>query len=334
MSEIIHVLLTGGVGSRLWPLSRKSRPKQYIDLFGGYSLFELSVKRNSSLTTKLNVVGNVNNNTLSESSLLKLGKSRYSNIIEATPRNTAPAIAFAAFAAHPEDILLVTPADHIIKEGKDYTVAVEKALQLAKDGFIATFGIKPEKPETGYGYIEHEGNDVIAFREKPDLETARQFLEQGNFLWNSGMFCFKAGVFLEELKKYEPEVFSRSMETWSSNTNGELDLEDSMKIPSISVDYAVMERSDRIKVVSSEFEWSDMGSFEAIYDYLAEQGHPKDEQGNMVIGSENYTAFVGMQDSILVCTPDANLVLSKEQSQDVKKVYQKFEKIITTYLIN
>ena len=138
-----------------------------------------------------------------------LGYVGYSNIIEATPRNTAPAIAFAAFAAHPEDILLVTPADHIIKEGEAYTVAVENAIQLAKEGNIVTFGIKPEKPETGYGYIEHNGEDVIAFREKPDLETAKQFLAAGNFLWNSGMFCFKAGVFLEELKKYEPEVFAQ-----------------------------------------------------------------------------------------------------------------------------
>ncbi len=325
MSEIIHVLLTGGVGSRLWPLSRKARPKQYIDLFGGFSLFELTVKRNELLTTKLNVVGNVDNNELSKSSLAKLGKLSYSNIVEATPRNTAPAIAFAAFAAHPEDILLITPADHIIKSGQSYSAAVNRAIQLAEEDYIATFGIKPEKPETGYGYIEHAGEDVVAFREKPDLETAKSFLKEGNFLWNSGMFCFKAGVFLEELKKYEPEVFARSMEAWFNNKEGRLNLDDSMQIPSISVDYAVMERSDKIKVVASEFEWSDMGSFEAIYDYLSAQGHPKDENGNMVIGSENYTAFVGLQDSILVCTADANLVLSKEQSQDVKKIYQNLE---------
>jgi len=139
------------------------------------------------------------------------------------------------------------------------------------------------------------------------------------------MFCFKAGVFLEELEKYEPEVFARAMEAWFNNREGRLDLEDSMKIPSISVDYAVMERSKKIKVVASSFEWSDMGSFEAIYDYLAEQGHPKDEKGNMVIGSDKFTAFVGMQDSIFVCTPDANLVLSRENSQDVKKIYNQLE---------
>ena len=325
MTEIIHVLLTGGVGSRLWPLSRKARPKQYIDLFGGYSLFELTVNRNKDFSTRLNIVGNVDNNELSKKALERLGCNRYSNIMEATPRNTAPAIAFAACAAHPEDILLVTPADHIIKEGPEYSEAVERAIELAREGFIATFGIKPEKPETGYGYIEHSGEDVVAFREKPDLQTAKQFIDAGNFLWNSGMFCFKAGIFLEELEKYEPEVLAGTLEAWSNNEDGALDLEDSMRIPSISVDYAVMERSDKIKVVRSNFEWSDMGSFEAIYEYLSEQGHPKDENGNMVIGSENYTAFVGLQDSILVCTPDANLVLSKEQSQDVKKIYNSLE---------
>jgi len=325
MSEIIHVLLTGGVGSRLWPLSRKSRPKQYIDLFGGYSLFELSVKRNSDLTNKLNVIGNVDNNELSKKSLSRIKKEIYSNIIEATPRNTAPAIAFAAFAANPEDLLLVTPADHIITEGESYNTAVKRALAIAEEGYIATFGIRPERPETGYGYIEHNGEDVIAFREKPDFKTAENFLKKGNFLWNSGMFCFKAKTFLEELKKYEPEVFARSMEVWNYNNNGELNLENSMKIPSISVDYAVMERSEKMKVVRSEFEWSDMGSFEAIYDYLVAKGHPKDESGNMVIGSDKYTAFVGLRDSILVCTSDANLILSKEHSQEVKMVYENLE---------
>ncbi|TBW30117.1 mannose-1-phosphate guanylyltransferase [Gramella sp. KN1008] len=321
MSEIIHVLLTGGVGSRLWPLSRKSRPKQYIDLFGGYSLFELSVKRNEELTTKLNVVGNKDNNELSKRSLGKLGKIDYSNIIEATPRNTAPAIAFAAFAAQPEDVLLVTPADHIIKDGEEYTGALKRAIELAGEGYIATFGIKPEKPETGYGYIEHKEEDVIAFREKPELETAKKFLNAGNFLWNSGMFCFKAGVFIEELKKYEPEVFASSMEAWFNNKEGKLDLEDSMKIPSISVDYAVMERSKKIKVVRSDFEWSDMGSFEAIYDYLKGLGHPVDENGNMQIGEEKFTSFVGLKNCILVSTSDANLVLSKDVSQKVKDIY-------------
>ena len=288
-------------------------------------MFELAVERNAPLTDQLIVVGNQGNRQLSEESLQKGGIENYIDIVEATPRNTAPAIAFAAFAARPDDILLVTPADHIIKEGPEYTIAVQRAIELAQQDNIVTFGITPSRPETGYGYIEFAGNEVICFREKPNAETAQRFLNQGSFLWNSGMFCFKAGIFLEELRKFEPEVYRRSLIAFTHLKEGRLEQNTSMEIPSISVDYAVMEKSDKMKVVSSNFDWSDMGSFEAIYDYLREQGHPVDLEGNMVIGCEKFTAFVGMKNSILVCTDDANLVLQKEVSQEVKNIYQKLE---------
>ena len=326
MSNILHVLLTGGVGSRLWPLSRHSRPKQYLNIFADHSLFELAVKRNAAFSDGLIVVGNQGNRQLSKVNLQKLGISEYVDIVEATPRNTAPAIAFAAFAAKPDDILLVTPADHIIEEGPEYSNAVQQAIALAEQDHIVTFGIQPSRPETGYGYIEHKEEQVLSFREKPDVTTAEQFLEQGNFLWNSGMFCFKAGVFLSELEQFQPEIYERSLTAWKKNKDGHLEMETSLDIPSISVDYAVMEKSDKIKVVPSSFDWSDMGSFEAIYDYLRQQGHPVDLEGNMVIGSNKFTAFVGMRNSILVCTEDANLVLQKEVSQDVKKIYEQLEK--------
>ncbi len=345
MSKILHVLLTGGVGSRLWPLSRQSRPKQYLNIFNSSlrvidgsesagnsieksrsrSLFELAVERNAPFTDQLIAVGNQGNRQLSEASLQQLGIEKYIDIVEATPRNTAPAIAFAAFAAQPEDILLVTPADHIIKEGPEYTIAVQQAIKLAEQDNIVTFGIQPTRPETGYGYIEFSEHEVLSFREKPDAETAQKFLKQGTFLWNSGMFCFKAGVFLEELEKYSPQIYTKSLSAWEEAKDGRLETLASLEIPAISVDYAVMEKSDKMKVVPSNFEWSDMGSFEAIYDYLREQGHPVDMEGNMVIGCEKFTAFVGMKNSILVCTDDANLVLQKEVSQEVKNIYQKLE---------
>ncbi len=323
MSTTYHVVLTGGVGSRLWPLSRKSNPKQYLEIFKNESLFELAVKRNQQLTDGLIIVGNKDNRELSIKGLDKLGVNKFHELVEATPRNTAPAIAFAAFQADYEDVLLVTPADHIIKANEDYDAAVKKAIKLAKNGSIITFGVKPTRPETGYGYIESEGESVVSFREKPDLETAQDFIRHGNFLWNSGMFCFKAGVFLSELKKYEPEVYEKSKEAFEAADAGKLAKEISMGIPSISVDYAVMERSDLIKVVKAEFEWSDMGSFEAVYDYFVASGHPVDENGNMVIGSDKFTAFVGLENCIFVCSKDANLVLTKEASQYVKGVYQK-----------
>jgi mannose-1-phosphate guanylyltransferase len=323
--SITHVILTGGVGSRLWPLSRKSQPKQYLDIFDGKSLFEMTVDRNSHLAHKVMVVGNVDNHHLSGKVMDKT-KTSYVNIVEATPRNTAAAIAFAAFASDPDDILIITPSDHIIEKMEDYNKAINEAVVKAKEGFIVTFGIIPTKPETGYGYIESRGDEVISFREKPNETTAKNFIARGNFLWNSGMFCFKAGVLLEELKQYQPDVFEKSKAVWEVNKEGFLDLSLSLEIPSISIDYAVMERSKKIKVVPAAFSWSDLGSFESVYDYLVSRGHSIDDNGNMVIGTEKYTAFLGLRNTIFVYTSTANLILQKENSQDVKDLYCELER--------
>lgn len=322
--NIIHVILTGGVGSRLWPLSRKSRPKQYLEIFDGKSLFELTVERNREIADKVIVVGNVDNCQLSKVILDKMNIP-YLDIVESTPRNTAAAIAFAAFAADPEDILIVTPMDHIIEKKELYDQAVADAIAKAANDHIVTFGIVPTKPETGYGYIESKGEIVVSFREKPNLETAKSFIAKKNFLWNSGMFCFKASVLLEELKHFKPKVYKKAKIVWENNNEGKLDLELSLDIPSISIDYAVMERSKKIKVVPSQFLWSDLGSFESVYDYLLSKGHPVDENGNMTIGTKNYTAFIGMKNTILIATDNANLVLQKEYSQDVKDLYNELE---------
>ena len=323
--SVTHVILTGGVGSRLWPLSRKSQPKQYLDLFEGKSLFEMTVERNRKIVDTVMVVGNIDNCHLSKSVMQKTN-TPYIDIIESTPRNTAAAIAFAAFASDPEAILIVTPSDHIIDNMERYEEAVMEAIEKASKGYIVTFGIVPTKPEVGYGYIERKGDNVISFREKPNQDTAKEFISRGNFLWNSGMFCFKAGVFLAELKSFNVEVYEKSKKVWDANKNGILDLEQSLEIPSISIDYAIMERSKKIKVVPSTFSWSDLGSFESVYDYLVSKGHAIDQNGNMVIGTDNYTAFVGLKNTIFVHTPTANLILQKEFSQDVKHVYNELEK--------
>ena len=326
MAKVKHVILTGGVGSRLWPLSRKSNPKQYIPLFQGKSLFEMTIRRNLSITNEVIVVGNKDNFQLSKTVIESLAVDSL-NIIEATPRNTAAAIAFAAFAANPQDLLLVTPSDHIIQNKDAYQKAIEEAVSLANQDAIVTFGINPTKPETGYGYIEYQGNKVLSFREKPNKETAEEFIEKGNFLWNSGMFCFKASVMLEELKAFEPEIYEASKIAWQNAVDGKLEKEDAVKIHSMSIDYAVMERSKKIKVVPGAFEWSDLGSFESIYDYLLSIGHEVDANGNMVIGSDIYTTFLGMQNTIFVHTDDANLILQKENAQEVKKIYNALNKV-------
>jgi mannose-1-phosphate guanylyltransferase len=323
-NKITHVVLTGGVGSRLWPLSRKSQPKQYLDLFDGKSLFELTLERNAAVADAVMVVGNIDNSHLTQKVMKKMGIP-FNHIVEATPRNTAAAIAFAAFNSHPDDILIVTPSDHLIEGKMQYKAALDEAIVLAENNFLVTFGIQPTRPETGYGYIEFEGDTVLAFHEKPDLERAKSFTKSGRFLWNSGLFCFKAGLFLEELKFQEPELYAQAQLVWQENVNGLLDYELSLKIPSISVDYAVMERSKNIKVVATHFEWSDLGSFESVYDYLVQNGHSADSNGNIVIGSDLHTAFVGLKNCLLVHTPDALLVLQKKCSQEVKDVYQQLE---------
>lgn len=324
--SIVNVILSGGVGSRLWPLSRKSRPKQYLPIFENQTLFEKTVLRNKAYCQKVIVVGNCDNYLLSRDDLNRASVENFTEIVEACPRNTAAAIAFAAFAAESEDILFVSPSDHLIAEGEEYSKSLNRAIDLAKAGFIVTFGLKPLRPETGFGYIEAVGEEVKSFREKPNLETAEQFVQQGNFFWNSGMFCFQAGIYLEELEKYEPEVFKASKIAFEAAENGNLNFELSMNIPSISVDYAVMENTKKIKVVPSVFEWSDMGSFESIYDYLKSTGHPVDSNGNMVIGTDLHTEFTGLSNTLLIHTSDAILVLKKENAQDVKKVYERLER--------
>lgn len=320
----VNVILSGGVGSRLWPLSRKSNPKQFLKLFSGKSLFQLTVERNAHLVDEILVVGNQEHGPLIEDYLknIELPK-RY--IGETIPRNTAAAIAFAAFALDPSDIMLVTPSDHLIIDQQKYDLAIQRAVELAKNDFLVTFGVVPSKPETGYGYIESEGEKVISFIEKPNLTNAKDFIEKGNFLWNSGMFCFKAGTLLEELKTFQPKLYIAAKEAWDNARNGIVEADLSTLIPAVSIDHAVMECSQRIKVVPAAFYWTDLGSYEALYDYLKSEGHPVDPNGNMVIGSSIFSAFVGLHNTILIVTDDALLMLRKEYSQDVKKVYNELE---------
>lgn len=331
INTITHVVLTGGVGSRLWPLSRKTLPKQYLELFDGESLFEKTVARNEKVCNNRIVVGNIENYKMSNVIMSRFNKP-FTHIVEAVPRNTAAAIAFAAFASKPDDILLITPSDHIIEGNELYNTALQQAITLANQDYLVTFGIKPTKPETGYGYIEFDNENVIAFHEKPNLETAAIYLESKNYFWNSGLFCFKAGKFLEELEKQEPEVFLTSKIAWEANQNGFLDYELSLNIPSISIDYAVMERSNDIKVVSTYFDWSDLGSFESVYDYLVQKDHPIDVNRNIVIGTSMHTTFIGVKNCILIYTTDALMVLQKENSQEVKQVYQQLESIASPLL--
>jgi mannose-1-phosphate guanylyltransferase len=321
----IHVLLSGGIGSRLWPLSRKSRPKQYIPMFDGKTLFQLTAERNVKLCHRGIVVVNQENlENASENLLESKLEQQYTALVEATPRNTAAAIAFAAFSCDPDDLLFITPSDHLIENDLEYQRAVERAFELAENSFIVTLGICPTRPETGYGYIESSGEDVIRFCEKPNLETAQQFLKHEGFLWNSGIFCFKASVFLQELKLFRPEIYAASLIAWEHRVGNRLPEIESINIPAESVDYAVLENTKSVKVVLSHFKWSDLGSFEALFDYFEEIKNTTFIQSNNLIMTDNLNVeVIGLSEIVVVQSGASLLILPKSEAQHVKIVYEK-----------
>ena len=339
-----NIILCGGSGTRLWPISRTLMPKQFVKLFNDKSLFQLTVERNSKICDSQFIVSNAEQYFLALDQLEELGKENNRYLLEPVGRNTAPAIALACMALDKEEIVLVTPSDHLIKDEVEYKKVLEKAKELAQQDNLVTFGITPSFAETGFGYIEAEGLSVKAFHEKPDFETATSYLKAGNYYWNSGMFCFKAGVFLDELKKYSSEVYETSLKAFENAlSNGMIRIkhEDMLAIPEDSIDYAVMEKSNIVKVIPSDIDWSDVGSFDALYEEL-----PKDENGNtlndkhisidsqnnLIQGNDKYIATIDVEDLIIVDTGDALLVSKKGSSQKVKQVVTEIKK--TTQLHN
>lgn len=331
---MVNLILCGGSGTRLWPISRTLMPKQFIRLFDGKSLFQLTVKRNNGICSKQLIISNIEQYFIVTDQLEELGKKiETSYLLEPVGRNTAPAIALACMTLDKEAIVLVTPSDHLIKNHEAYKIVVSRARELAKEGFLVTFGIHPSFAETGFGYIEAHGEDVKAFHEKPELTTAEGYVKAGNYYWNSGMFCFKAGVFLEELERLSPEIYitcKNALENAKDDEHTHIRYEDMMAIPENSIDYAVMEKSSKVKVVTAgDIEWNDVGSFDALY-----QEFPKDDNGNtlykryinvdsknnLIIPSCRAIATVDIEDLIIVDTPDALLISKKGSSQKVKRV--------------
>lgn len=336
-----NLILCGGSGTRLWPISRTLMPKQFIKLFNDQSLFQLTLKRNKPLCENQLIVSNSEQYFLALDQLEELHLQTHVHyILEPIARNTAPAIALACMSLPENEVVLVTPSDHLIKNHETYHSVVKQAMQLANDGFLVTFGITPSYPETGYGYIEAEGENVKAFHEKPNSQTAQDYLEAGNYFWNSGMFCFKAGVFLEELKKYAPKMLEACQKAFaqaSTQTNiCRIKHDDMTLIPEDSIDYAVMEKSSLVKVVpTGDISWNDVGSFDALYEEFPkdEQGNTKckryigiDSKNNLIVPSERKIATVDIEDLIIIDTPDALLVSKKGSSQKVKQVVAELKK--------
>ena len=313
-----NIILCGGSGTRLWPISRRLMPKQFVKLFDKKSLFQLTVERNSKFCDNQFVVSNVEQYFLALDQLEELKQTDNRYLLEPIGRNTAPAIALACLALDKNKIVLVTPSDHLIKNEKEYEKVLSQAKKMANENKLVTFGITPTFAETGFGYIEADGLNVSAFHEKPNLLKAQEYLEAGNYYWNSGMFCFKAGVFLEELKKYSPKIYEASLKAFENSTleNSMLRIkhDDMVAIPEDSIDYAVMEQSDIVNVIPSDIAWSDVGSFDALSEEL-----PNDENNNLII-SDKIVRTIDIQDSIIIDTADALLVSKKGSSQKVKEI--------------
>jgi mannose-1-phosphate guanylyltransferase/mannose-6-phosphate isomerase len=347
MSKIQPVILAGGTGSRLWPLSRELYPKQLLQLIDDTSLLQTTVLRVSQLDEVLPpllVVGE-EHRFITRRQIESLGLGEDCKILlEPIGRNTAPAVCgaveYCASEVDEDTILLVLPADHLILRKEAFQEAVAKAVELADEGKIVTFGIEPQHPETGYGYIEQgEGNSVQSFCEKPDLETAKSYIDKGNYYWNSGMFAFSIKTFREEMERFAPEILSCMREAvLLGNRDGNffrLDEAAMTRSPSDSLDYALMEKTDRAAVVAADLDWSDIGSWHALWDV----SH-KDDDGNVTLGdvlmedtrnclvrSENtLVATVGLEDTLVVETSDAVLVAPLSRAQDVKKIVSKLKK--------
>ena len=338
---MIPVILSGGSGTRLWPLSRGQYPKQFLPLVSEHTLLQDTVLRLTGLPQlqPLIAVCNEDHRFMVAEQLREIGITPQGIILEPLARNTAPAIAMAALCANEQDILLVLPSDHVIQDIAAFHQAIARAKTLAEKNVLVTFGIVPNAPETGYGYIKRgEGCKVSAFVEKPNKTTAQRYLDEGCYLWNSGMFVFKAGVFLAELAKYDAEMLRVCREA-VNNAQRDSDFiridKDTFKhCPADSIDYAVMERTDKAAVVPLNAGWNDIGSWSALWDVTQ-----KDENGNalngdvMTINTENSFVYsddklvtvIGVKDLIVVNTKDALMIADKNEVQHIKQIVERLK---------
>ncbi len=347
-SNLVPVILSGGAGTRLWPVSRRAHPKPFMKLMDGESLAEKTFRRALAIAGEDLVL------TVTSRDYYFYTRDLYNGIVgeehhhpfllEPMGRNTAPAIAMAAiYLEHklgPRATMLVMPADHLIRDEERFRLAVDEASSLAGRDYLVTFGIHPTQPETGYGYIRKGGRvpnssgfDVAAFVEKPDEKTAHEYVASGDYEWNSGMFCFTAGAFLAALHEHAPEIHRCASSCWDGIDPFRQPLEIPAELfaacPSVSIDYAVMEKADNCVVVSGDFGWSDIGSWKAISEL-----YESDESGNRVLGKavlvnsrdcfvqsdKRLVAVVGVNNLVIVDTGDAVLVADREHAQDVKEV--------------
>lgn len=347
---ILPVIMAGGTGSRLWPMSRAHFPKQFLKLFSTHSMLQDTINRLNNFN-ELNIANpvvicnEVHKHIVAEQ-LLEIGKQPGQIILEPNGRNTAPAIALAALnaiAQGTDPVMLVLAADHVINDVPEFLMTVRMAYPFACTQYLTTFGIVSREPETGYGYILRgellenslDVYKVKQFVEKPDLETAQAYVASGNYYWNSGMFMFKASVYLKELELYHPEIIKACRETLRLAKRDEyfvlVDEKSFNLCPDLSIDYAVMEKTENAVVIPLDAEWSDVGSWSALWEVSA-----KDNNNNVIIGdvylsdshncyingNDKFVAAIGINNLVIVNTNDSILIIDKSNTQEVKKIVE------------
>ena len=347
--QIVPVILSGGSGTRLWPLSRKQYPKQYLPLAGDNTMLQETILRLNGLENLTDpiIVCNADHRFLVAEQCQQIDIKNPTILLEPIGRNTAPAIAAAALQSIKDTndaVLLVLSADHVIQDVEAFHQAINIASNQARSGKLATFGIVPTDANTGYGYIKSSKDNadgaykVEEFVEKPDLQTAQSYLEQGNYLWNSGMFMFKIDTFISELTTYAPGIV-KSVNKAINNAEQDLDFirldkQAFESSPSDSIDYALMEKSDNVVVVPLDAQWNDIGDWSSLYDIGT-----KDNNGNVIQGdvfteettntyinaNHHMVATIGVQDLVIIDTPNATLISAKDKAQEVKKIVEQLQ---------
>jgi mannose-1-phosphate guanylyltransferase len=340
---LVPVIMAGGSGTRLWPLSRSLYPKQFLPLVSEKTMLQETVLRLKGLETAPPVTICNEEHRFIVAEQLRAINQLGSVILEPQGRNTAPAVALAAHLVAEENdpLLLILAADHVIQNESDFVDAIEKAIPLANEGKLVTFGIVPQTAHTGYGYIERgqpndRGFEVNKFVEKPNKQTAQCYIDSGNYYWNSGIFLFRASRYLEELKTYRPDISASCIASLEGKTKDldfvRINADEFLRCPEDSIDYAVMEKTQDAVVVALDAGWSDIGSWSALWDI-----DKKDDMGNairgdailedtkncLVYGGERLIATLGLEDIVIVDTKDTVLVAHKDNIQDVKKIVKK-----------
>lgn len=356
---IVPVILSGGAGTRLWPVSREGHPKPFMRLPDGKTLLCKTYERAAALLPAGGTIVTVTNREHYFASKDQLAETRLDRhhqahfLLEPEGRNTAAAVAHAALAVNathgPDSVLVVMAADHLINNEAAFRQTIEHAAGLARDGFLVTCGVPPTHPETGFGYIQggeplddQGGRRVLRFVEKPNRETAERYLQQGDLLWNAGIFCFMVEALLEEIRQHAPEVLEAAEHcinlSPAHDSAGvllqELHTESFTQSPDISIDYALMERSERVAVVPARFDWSDIGSWNALADLIPADGQQnrvvgdavmEDTSNTFILSDDRLVATVGVDNLIIVDTSDAVLVASADRAQDIGRIAKRLK---------